>query len=288
MGDARKTLSANTIADGVFPLPGYARRTVSSAEVVATELVIDSLATVLTQHGTLYAWARGHLQARALRGRAPVYVASIPDRTQTTVVVRHSWHGGLLAPITGDRFRRPTRAPIELLRSFMLRECGIPTPEVVAFALYKAGPGLARVDVATRYIPDSNDFAAVLANLAPEITREEAFPAVELLLRQLANNGFTHPDLNVKNILLQKQGSVVQAWVLDVDVMQWDRHTPTVSVMKMNADRLVRSLVKARRQFGLGFTDTERDAFVEQLTNEIPEDPRNTNPFSDAPPRARY
>src|SRR5688572_10701168 len=120
-------------------------------EVVATESAVDELTALVAKHGTLYAWARAQPQARALSGRAPVYVATLPDRLQTTLVVRHSWHGGLLAPITGDRFRRPTRAPVELLRSFMLRECGIPTPEVVGFALYSAGPGFARVDVATRY-----------------------------------------------------------------------------------------------------------------------------------------
>src|SRR5688572_8126297 len=106
MADARETPLASSIADGVYPLPGYARHTAAAAEVVATEPLVGALAAIVAQHGTLYAWARGQPQPRALSGRAPVYVATIPDHSHTTIVVRHSWHGGLLAPITGDRFRR--------------------------------------------------------------------------------------------------------------------------------------------------------------------------------------
>jgi len=269
MGDHRGAPLANSIADGVYPLPGYSRKTSGKTEIVATESTIDELSAIVAKHGTLYAWARGHHQTRALTGRAPVFVASLPDQQQTTVVVRHSWHGGLLAPITGDRFRRPTRAPVELLRSFMLRECGIPAPEIIGFALYGAGPGFARVDVATRYVPESNDLAAVLANLDAFIKRDEALPAVTFLLHQLAHNGFTHPDLNVKNILLHRQNAGARAMVLDVDVVRWDRNLPATSVMNLNAQRLERSLIKARRQFGISFTETERAAFMRSLSVDI-------------------
>jgi Lipopolysaccharide kinase (Kdo/WaaP) family len=265
MADGQGTLQANTIADGVYPLPGYARRTFAGSELVATECVLDELSAIVAQYGTLYAWARTQPQARALRGRAPVYVASIPDRQQTTVVVRHVWHGGMLAPFTRDRFRRPTRAPLELLRSHMLRECGIPTPELVGYALYNAGPGLARVDVATRYVPRSNDFAAVLANQVPDISRSEGFDALDILLLQLARNGFIHPDLNIKNILLHKKSLSTQAMVLDVDVMQWNADVPAADIMKRNAARLLRSLLKARHQFGIVFSETEREAFVHRI-----------------------
>lgn len=266
MADGPGTSPANTIADGAYPLPGYARRMLPGGEVVATECVIDELTNVVAKHGTLYAWARSQPQSRALHGRAPVYVADIPDKAHTTVVIRHVWHGGLLAPLTRDRFRRPTRAPIELLRAFKLRQCGIPTPELLGFALYNAGPGFVRVDVATRYVPDSIDFAAILAKLDPEITREEAYDAVESLLQQLARNGFTHPDLNVKNILLQKNEFETLALVLDVDVMRSDPTEPAATIMQRNSERLLRSLIKARRQFGISFTDDERLAFVRRMT----------------------
>ena len=274
MADGLTASSTLTMADGVYPLPGYTRRTIGSAELVARDNVFDELALAVRKHGTLYAWARGQQQSRALSGRAPVYVAAIADKSQTTVVVRHAWHGGMLAPITGDRFLRPTRAPLELMRSHMLRECGIPTPEVVAFALYPAGPALARVDVATRYVPDSFDLAVVLAGTVPDITREQAFNAIDVLLPQLARNGFIHPDLNVKNILLHRDGVKTVATVLDVDVMVWDQHLAPVTITQRNAERLLRSLIKARRQFGVSFTDSERDGFVDRALAELPDEIR--------------
>jgi 3-deoxy-D-manno-octulosonic acid kinase len=256
---------ANTIANGAFALPGYSRCRLANAEVVALDALRDAMCEAVRAHGTLYAWASGTEQPRALRGRAPVYVATIPG-TEATVVVRHSWHGGLFAPITGDRFLRPTRAPVELLRSYMLRECAIPTPEIAGFALYAAGPGFARVDVASRYIPESYDLAAVLAELAPGISRAEAFDALEVLLNQLAQHGFTHPDLNVKNILLYREGRALVAAVLDVDVVHWDRKAAVDGVRLANRERLERSLLKARAQFGITFTTAEHEAFVKRMS----------------------
>jgi|GEM_PF-226522 len=277
MDDRWATLLTDTIADGVYPLPGYARRQFTGGDVVAAASVRDALFAIIATHGTWYAWASTQPQTRALRGRAPVYIAHLADALDTSVVIRHVWHGGLLAPLTRDRFRRPTRAPLELLRAVMLRARGVPTPEVMGFALYDAGPGFVRIDVATRYIPDSHDFAAVLANVAPDITRSAAFDAIALLLHQLSRNGFTHPDLNVKNILLQQTGPTLQASVLDVDVMRWDAHLPVAVAMRQNTDRLLRSLAKARRQFGITFTDAERDTFVRGVSRDVSDTLRDSS-----------
>jgi 3-deoxy-D-manno-octulosonic acid kinase len=256
------SLFASTIADGAYPLPGYARRNIGRVQVVAKVETMDALTGVVATHGTLYAWASQQPQAKQLRGRAPVYVAALSDDSATTVVIRHSWHGGLLAPITGDRFFRPTRAPVELLRAYMLRECGIPTPEVIGFALYPAGPALSRVDVATRYIPNAHDLAEVLTGKAPNITRPQAMDALHVLLAKLAHNGFTHPDLNVKNILYYFENDALTAAVLDVDVMRWDRTQPAPVVMMANFARLNRSLRKSYQQFGVTFTDEEYHTFL--------------------------
>lgn len=277
MGDGSSANSAVFPADSAYPISGYTRRRMHIAELVARNNVLDELANIIRRERTLYAWARGHQQSRALSGRAPVFVATLSDDAGTTIVVRHSWHGGLLAPITGDRFFKPSRAPLELMRSHMLRDCGIPTPEVIAFALYPAGMGFVRVDVATRYLPDSYDFAAVLSGLAPDVNREEAFAAIELLLRQLSRSGFVHPDLNIKNILLHRKEGAIVATVLDVDVMRWNQNAAAETNTQLNAERLLRSLLKARRQFGISFTDDEQNAFVDRTMRELPENVRVRN-----------
>lgn len=220
----------------------YQSGSVRTGTLVAAPTVFDALSQRLGQFDTLYAWAESAPQPRALQGRGVVYVAELPE-CGTTLAVRHAWHGGLFAPITGDRFLMPTRAPREAAVNITLRQHGVPTPELLAYALYPAGPGLRRVDVATRYVPDAWDFGAVLLGAAPGIAPDAAERAVLVLLAQLAGARAVHPDLNVKNILLVPEAGAVAAWVLDVDVVSF-REQPPIGVMARNVRRLARSIAK--------------------------------------------
>lgn len=248
-------------------IPGVQMREVGDSDVTAFAIVVDALADIVAQHDTLYDWAAGLPQPRALRGRAPVYVAALPN-TQDIIVVRHGWHGGLLAPVTGDRFRLPTRAPMEMWQSYALRQAGIPTSEVLGFARYPAGPGLRRLDVVTRFVPDAYDLGMIAAGLAPHIDATNAMSATIALLVQLAAHGVIHPDLNVKNILLRHtNGRQPVAMVIDIDVVRWDAARPPAVTMRANVTRLIRSMRKWRANFGCDMADErlarfERDALA--------------------------
>lgn len=233
---------------------GYRRQQVGDCELVAADAVVAALGAVLSQHGTLYAWAAEQPQPRAMRGRAPVFVASVP-MVGIDVVVRHVWHGGFLAPITGDLFRLPTRAPIELANALQLRAAGVPTTDILGYALYPAGAGFRRVDVVSRLIPEASDFGAVLAELAPGFSTAESIAAVRELLARLAAARAVHPDLNVKNILLSRQRRRVEALVIDVDVVRFEATLSAAEVMERNIDRLLRSMRKWRTHFGADISD---------------------------------
>ncbi len=220
----------------------YRSAQVGRSTLVALPAVFDALTTRLEQFESLYAWAASEPQPRALQGRGVVYVAELPEAAHT-VAVRHAWHGGLFAPLTGDRFLMPTRAPREAAVNVLLRAQAIPTPELLGYTLYPAGPGLRRVDVVSRYVPDAWDFGAVLLNTAPGIGLEAAVRALIVLLTQLASARAVHPDLNVKNILLVREPDALRAWVLDVDVVDF-RAIPPAGVMALNVRRLVRSIRK--------------------------------------------
>ncbi|MGV3711181.1 MAG: lipopolysaccharide kinase InaA family protein [Gemmatimonas sp.] len=251
---------------------GYESRIVGKTTLVALRGVADALTEVLMQHGSLYSWARQVPQPRALRGRAPVFVATVPGSDDLTIVVRHAWHGGMLAPLTRDVYRRPSRAPRELRISGLLRAATIATPQIIAYALYDAGPGLVRVDVASRYIPDAYDFAAVLARHAPDIERSDALSALQLLLSAMARNRFVHPDLNVKNVLLQRERERVVASVLDVDVVEHRPDSSPHDVHARNAARFLRSLRKAPLQFGIQIAPDEFVSFdrvMSQVTEQL-------------------
>lgn len=239
-------------------------RRLRDADVTASPPLVGPLATLIEQHGSLYEWAAGMPQAVALRGRAPVYVADLPG-TDVTVVVRHVWHGGVLAPITGDRFRRPSRAPVELAQSARLRVAGIPTTEVLGYARYDAGAGLCRVDVVSRFVPDAYDLGAVSAGLVPGISLPDALTATLTLLRQCATAGVHHPDLNVKNVLLTRDANRrLQAMIIDVDVIQWDGARPARETMHANVTRLTRSMKKWRTQFGADLPDATIERFASE------------------------
>ncbi len=158
-------------------------------------------------------------------------------------------HGGMLAPLTGDRFLSPTRAPHELNVACWLRSVGVRTPEVAAYAIYPAGPLLRRSDVATVEIPEARDLGEYCQvggselDAALELTRE--------LVESLSRAGAHHPDLNVKNVLIGKDDGREVAWVLDVDRI---RRTGPREARSANVRRLVRSLSRRRARLAAPVT----------------------------------
>ncbi len=223
--------------------PGYARFEWKDATVVARTDAAGGIGEALQVCRTLHGWAATLPGARAYEGRATAWGARLP-RTSIDVVVRHAQHGGLLATLTGDRFIHPGRAPWELHVSQRLRDAGVPTPEVVAYLLYPAGPGFCRCDVATRRLPEGADFPTLWAASDDE-AREAILVATGKLLRALQDVGAHHPDLNARNIYLARDGSGWRAYVLDVDRV---RFLPPgdARVGARNVARLRRSLRKLR------------------------------------------
>jgi tRNA A-37 threonylcarbamoyl transferase component Bud32 len=179
---------------------------------------------VLAGAETLHGWAARTPNARPLRGRDIAYATVLAG---APVVVRHSRHGGLLAPITQDLFLAPTRAPHELDVAIRLRAEGVPTPEIVAYATYTVIPGIERADVVTREVAG----------------RELASPEeAETLIQAMSRAGAVHPDLNMRNVLVDG----ATAYVLDIDTVYFlrpgDRH-----VDARNRSRLMRSAHKLGR-----------------------------------------
>ena len=256
---ARGTLAGDAPA-------GYVPRVVRGATMVCRADLADELSRAIVDHGSLYAFALAQPDRRELRGRAAAWAVTLPGGDR--VVVRHSWHGGLLARVTRDLFVAPSRAPHELALSARLRAAGVRTPEVVAYALYPAGPGIVRADVMTRLVPDAQDLAALLRT--QPLARDPRGPwvrATGALLHALARAGVRHPDLNLKNVLVTPaaradDAHALDAWVLDLDVARL-HETPSEAtrhaIGEANLRRLERSIDKWRTQRGLAVSDLELD-----------------------------
>lgn len=234
--------------------PGYTRLSVRDATVIARHDAVPGLEDALKETRTLHCWAATVPGAKAFQGRATAWGTTLP-RGGPSVVVRHARHGGLFASFTGDRFLWPGRAPWELEASERLRAAGVPTPAVVAYVLYPAGPGFCRCDVATARLPEGADLPQAWAE-ASEHDRDAILTATAALVRALGLVNAHHEDLNAKNVYLAREGNGWRAFALDVDRVRFlapgDGRAPA-----LNLARLLRSLRKRRERSGLEISDEQ-------------------------------
>lgn len=238
-----------------------------SAGAAAVTCIADIEAPVreMLEAGTLYDYARSHPQARRLAGRSVVYALPIPGGAET-VVVRRNHHGGLFGRLQGDLFLPPTRASRELRTSERLRSHGVPTPAILAYAVYSVAGGFRRADVLTREISPSVDLSIPLHS-AQGAERIAALSATARLIRAMSAMGARHHDLNVKNVLLDcLEGSTPRAWILDVDRVTFERGS--ASVREQNLARIVRSARKWQSTHGAGVTDAELAEFMARVRHD--------------------
>lgn len=199
------------------------------------------LSRTLRDGRTLREVAAAHPGAREMKGRGPVWVVT---EGGMDLVVRPYLRGGLVAaPLLVDRYLRVglDRPVAEAVVSQELVRRAIPTPEVVAGAVYPAGP-FYRADLVTVYIPRSRDLATVLfvPPLAPAPIRLRALQEAGRLVARLAAGGVNHPDLNARNILLVPEKGGLNALLLDLDRCRVGEPLPTKGMLK----RLEHSLRK--------------------------------------------
>ena len=224
---------------------GFERLLLGHAIAVARSDVAPQIRQALVgadgAKATLHEYASRQPGAKPLAGRGIAY--AFPLKSATRVVVRHNRHGGLFAPLTGDRFLAPTRAPYELDISLALGRLGISTPEILAYAVYPPGGILQRSDVCSREIASARDLADIIRT-GSEAERTTALNLTAKLVAQLSQSGARHHDLNAKNVLIAND----RAYVLDVDRVSLggDRS----EALRGNLSRLSRSLRKQRDEFG--------------------------------------
>lgn len=254
------------IAQAVDLPAGYERFRVGDADVVVLS-ALERLVREALHDGTLYAYAEAHPRARPLTGRGIAYAVPLPDAT-TNIVVRRARHGGLLAPLTGDRFLSP-RAPSELMTAVRLTAAKIRTPEVVAFATYPAGLLLHRSDVATREVPRSRDLAVALLGPPDADVKRAMLDATAALLAALTRAGARHPDLNLKNVLLASApGGGFEAYVLDVDRIVFGPASDARTTAA-NLRRFERSARKWRDLYGASIDDADLSWLATAVTRRL-------------------
>jgi hypothetical protein len=229
---------------------GFVQLDVKGCQVVALDWAASAVVEALL-YDTLHDWAARQPLREEMRGRGVIYSADLPTIPATPVVVRRNRHGGLLHGLTGEFFLAPTRAPLELATSLNLASAGIPTPEVIAYAIYPVFGIFARSDVVTRRLPEGDDAPAAW-NRADVAGRESILHAMAILLKSLTHAGAWHADLNLKNIYIAGGGAESTAYLLDVDRVTF----PGVSdIATRNFYRLSRSIRKWSNRWELDFDE---------------------------------
>jgi hypothetical protein len=202
---------------------GYDEVEVAGVQGFAIRNAEPWMRDVLSSGATLSSWAAAESSGTPMEGRGKVFSVPAPTPgpdSRERWVVRHYYRGGAVAaPLLGDRYLsvgrpRPVR---ELFSAHNARARGIPTPAVVAGAIYPSGFWY-RADLVTEQIPDAADLAEVLFGANPSnIDLAEALLATGALVRNLEQRGILHPDLNAKNVVLAPVGGKLVAHLVDLD-----------------------------------------------------------------------
>ena len=248
--------------------PGYRQARIGRAHVIADEAAVPFVEAALAQAGTVYDYAARHSEAAAIQGRSTVFVAPGPGAERW--LVRRITHGGLLAPLTRDRFLRLGRPrPFnELLLSHRFRQLGIATPRVAAAAIYRNGP-IYRGEVAREFISDADDLAACLFtdDGLDENRRQEAMAAAGRLLRTLFEAGVVHRDLNLRNVLVRRSAVGAEAEILDIEKCSVESPLSESQRRRM-IERFRRSARRFEERTGRRTSDAEWRAFYGALGQE--------------------
>jgi 3-deoxy-D-manno-octulosonic acid kinase len=245
------------------PPAGYERLVDGDVEAVGLSDLAEPLRRAL-EAGSFYEYAEHHPDSRILEGRGIAYAVPLPEST-VQVVVRRSRHGGLLAPLTGERFLGRTRAPRELETALRLERNGVATPRVIAYATYPDTALTRRADVVTAEVEGARDLAAEIMAAEGRALGEDLVTAVAALIASMTIAGARHPDINIKNILVTRyDGGAVHAQVIDVDRVWFDQPGRPL-VTERNLRRLTRSLHKWRRLHGLQVDDFDIQSIADAV-----------------------
>lgn len=201
-----------------------------------------------------YLRAEGLLRATASSRRGPVWVFEFGGNT---FLLRHYRRGGALSRLMRDRYLWLSRAHTRPAREWRLlgemHARGLPVPEPAAWRVVRRGSLFYRADlimVLIRHCETLHQF--LLERELPE----EGWRRLGATLRRFHDCQVWHPDLNVRNVLIDEDG---RFHLVDFDRARLRQGR---SWKARNLRRLRRSLVK---QHGLGPGLRYRDGHFRSL-----------------------
>jgi len=171
--------------------------------------------------------------------------------------LRHYYRGGLLGRIIRDLYPftgwKQTRAYREFILLAELRSLGVPVPRPVAARVVKYGL-FYRADLLSELIPHTQDLVTILMQ---KTISDSLCQKIGKLVRQLHDAGVCHSDLNIHNILVDKEERL---WLIDFDKCG---HRSGKAWKAENLSRLKRSFAKEIRKHQIHWTRAQWDLLLQ-------------------------
>lgn len=179
------------------------------------------------------------------------------------LVLRHYKRGGLPGKILSDQY---VFAGLENTRPFMefrllnaMAQQGLHVPKPVAVHVERRGL-IYRGDLITSLIPESDDLHAVLCR---QPLSAALWQAVGKAVKKMQSAGVFHHDLNVRNIMIDRQQNI---WIIDFDRCEFRTGDKW---KQRNIDRFRRSLEKEQGKVSsFHWKETDWTAFLAGLRGE--------------------
>jgi hypothetical protein len=132
-------------------------------------------------------------------------------------VGKRALHGGILGRLLGGLYLGRGRAIAQIEAADRLDRAGIPTPEVLAVG-WRGALGVFRaLAIVTRAIPRAQNLYEAARDDAPWRRRRVILEQSGRLIRAMHDDGFTHADLNVTNLVLGEGPGGDRVHVVDLD-----------------------------------------------------------------------
>jgi hypothetical protein len=158
-------------------------------------------------------------------------------------LVRRYRHGGALRYLTGDIFATwPPRPFKELAITEEARRRGVPTVEILAAGIDRVWGPLYRGWLVTRELEGARDLWTVLQ--AGSCAKAALLRQVARAIHRMHRQGIYHGDLNLKNILLRREGDALKIYIIDFDKAGFFPGGVPAAKARRNLARLRRSIAK--------------------------------------------
>lgn len=186
------------------------------------------------------------------KGRGITWFLNTQAELGVESVLRHYYRGGLFGKLIKDHYLfvgvERTRAAKEFHLLKQMYDWGLPVPRPIAFKIASRF-GCYQADILLEKFTNTQDLSQYLQT--KRLTEGE-YRAIGALIRRLHDRQVHHSDLNIHNILREKQNGTF--YLIDFDKCQIQQGEAWKSA---NLARLLRSFRKERGQCGLMFNDDD-------------------------------